>query len=96
MAGGTFLVIYSGSSKKESIDATEALRPRVGGDILGDDSGGKGSAVGAAGDIIIKSPLLPRHSPAMSNKSPRLRKLSSDYSGANGTAPTTKVIWEID
>ena len=49
VAGGTFLVIYSGSNKKESIDATEALRPRL------------GTAVGENG---IKSPAIIKTSAA--------------------------------
>jgi hypothetical protein len=91
VAGGTFLVIYSGSSKKESIDATEALRPQVGCDIVGQDDGHQG-----VDRAVVKSPLLPRRSPAMST-GPRIRKISSDCSNGNGTVPTTaKVIWEVD
>ncbi|KAG7347462.1 EamA-like transporter family protein [Nitzschia inconspicua] len=92
VAGGTFLVIYSGSNKKESIDATEALRPRTGGDILGDEAGTKESD-----SFVIKSPLLPRRSPTMS-KSPR--KQSSDdsagTSNSNGTNTMAKVVWEVE
>jgi hypothetical protein len=94
VAGGTFLVIYSGSSKKESIDATEALRPRVGCDIVGDDGDGrKGSAQNMV--LLGKSPLLPRHSPALLH-GPGMQKKSWDISNGNGTVSTaTKVIWEV-
>ena len=50
VAAGTFLVVYSGSSKTEKIDATEALRPSS------DDA----SVVG-----IMKSPLIRKNPPSM-------------------------------
>ena len=90
VACGTFMVIYSGSSKKESIDATEALRPRVTTLEGGEDT------LRSADAAAIKSPLLPRHSPALS-KSPasRLHKMSSNVSDGGG-AGGTKVIWEVE
>jgi drug/metabolite transporter (DMT)-like permease len=92
VACGTFMVIYSGSSKKESIDATEALRPRVSAPGGG---GGDDTTLRTADAGAIKSPLLPRHSPALS-KSPasRLSRKSCDMSGGGGTSGA-KVIWDV-
>ena len=92
VACGTFMVIYSGSSRKESIDATDALRPRV--TTL---EGGAEDSLKSPGAVSIKSPLIPRRSPALS-KSPasRHRKMSSNISDGGGGASGTKIIWEVE
>ena len=53
VATGTFIVIYSGSSKTEKIDATEALRPS------NDDAAVAG---------ILKSPLIRKNPPLRATK----------------------------
>mmetsp|Transcript_21668 Transcript_21668/g.38098 ORF Transcript_21668/g.38098 Transcript_21668/m.38098 type:complete len:744 (+) Transcript_21668:70-2301(+) len=90
VACGTFLVIYSGSSKKESYDASEALRPRL---------VGSGDALKVPS--VVKSPLLPRNSPALSKGNFALRKASdascddSHGGGLKSNANAHTVIWEV-
>mmetsp|Transcript_25651 Transcript_25651/g.60714 ORF Transcript_25651/g.60714 Transcript_25651/m.60714 type:complete len:841 (-) Transcript_25651:174-2696(-) len=88
VAGGTFLVIYSGAKKTEKIDATEALRPSAGG---GDDA----SAVVS----LLKSVKSGQSRPRKPSDD-----LGGTGGGVGGSASTTsesafasgntKVVWE--
>ncbi|CAB9518416.1 Drug Metabolite Transporter (DMT) Superfamily [Seminavis robusta] len=86
VAGGTFLVTYAGSSKTESIDATEALRPGVGTFVDGDDSASLKSSV-------VKSPLIPRPSalPSVDERKPQ-----TDAVGDNNMPAPAKVVWTTE
>lgn len=79
-------MIYSGSSKKESIDATEALRARA------STIGGVEEAIKTTD--VMKSPLVPRHSPALTKGSCYSKKMANSL-GDNPSATNTKVIWEV-
>ena len=88
VAGGTFMVIYAGSSKKESIDATEALRPRTGATLEADDTSSQITSV-------VKSPLIQRvsRSPLL----PRVdeKKAQTDDAAVEPSA-ASKVVWTTD
>jgi hypothetical protein len=85
VAGGTFLVIYSGSSKKESIDATEALRPRLG--VAGGEDALKPSS-----SATVKSSLIPPRCPALSKSPAFVRETLLGQSFGHVTA---KVVWDV-
>ena len=78
VAGGTFMVIYAGASKKETIDATEALRTRVDAVPLGGDDLESRTS-------LLKSPLIPRVS--AKTYDPKEQDASGDKES------TAKVLW---